>query len=48
MAYWYTYLGSDNIDPPPGYSTTSPKGGNSITIKVTARANSRRHRQLSV
>ena len=27
MAYWYTYLGSDNIDPTAvGCSTTSPKG----------------------
>lgn len=38
--YWYVYLGSDNIDPTAvGYSTTSPKGGSSITIKVTPRAN---------
>lgn len=38
--YWYVYLGSDNIDPTAvGYSTTSPKGGNAITIKVTARSN---------
>lgn len=38
--YWYVYLGSDSIDPTAvGYSTTSPKGGNSITIKVTARSN---------
>ena len=38
--YWYTYLGSDNIDPTAvGYSTTTPKGGENITIRVTARSN---------
>lgn len=39
-SYWYTYKGSDNIDPiAVNYSTTSPKGGSAITIKVTARSN---------
>ena len=39
-SYWYVYSGSDNIDPiAVSYSTNSPKGGSSITIKVTARSN---------
>ena len=38
--YWYTYKGSDNIDPTAiGYNKTSPKGGESITINVTPRSN---------
>ena len=39
-SYWYTYLGSDNIDPTAvSYDKMAPKGGESITIKVTARSN---------
>lgn len=39
-SYWYIYKGSDNIDPTAvGYSTTSPKGGSTISIKVIARSN---------
>jgi hypothetical protein len=35
-SYWYVYQGSDSIDPTAvSYSTTSPKGGEAITIKVT-------------
>ena len=39
-SYWYTYLGSDSIDPSAvSYSTTNPKGGESITINVSPRSN---------
>ena len=39
-SYWYVYKGSDNIDPTAvGYSTNSPKGGESITINVGPRSN---------
>lgn len=39
-SYWYVYKGSDCIDPTAvGYSTTTPKGGSSITVNVTARSN---------
>ena len=39
-SYWYTYQGSDNIDPSAvSYSTASPKGGESITINVSSRSN---------
>ena len=39
-SYWYVYKGSDVIDPTAvGYSTTTPTGGNAITVKVTARSN---------
>ena len=38
--YWYTYQGSDNIDPTAvGYNKTTPKGGESITINVSPRSN---------
>ena len=39
-SYWYTYLGSDSIDPTAvGYNKTTPKGGESITINVTPKSN---------
>ena len=39
-SYWYTYLGSDSIDPTAvGYNKTTPKGGESIIINVTPRSN---------
>ena len=39
-SYWYTYKGSDNIDPTAvGYNKTTPKGGESITINVTPKSN---------
>ena len=39
-SYWYTYQGSDSIDPTAvGYNKTTPKGGESITINVTPRSN---------
>lgn len=39
-SYWYSYRGSDNIDPTAlSYSTTAPKGGETITVTVTPRSN---------
>ena len=37
-SYWYTYRGSDNIDPSAvSYSNTNPESGTSITISVSKR-----------
>lgn len=39
-SYWYTYKGSDSIDPTElSYSTDAPKGGESVTVTLTPAAN---------